>query len=74
MDSSARAAALVRVNELDETEPDARARRHLERFQEAEGREMTDQEFREFVSDYRRGIITLNPPGEVVVRQVVEQL
>lgn len=43
MDSSARAAALVRVNELGETEPDARARRHLERFQEAEGREMTDQ-------------------------------
>ncbi len=69
MDHSARAAALVRFNELGEEEIDRRAVLHLEKFKEKEGREMADQEFNDFVRDYRRGFVTLNPMGEVAIRQ-----
>lgn len=74
MDRSERDAALVRFNELGEAETDHRAQRHLVKFQEREGREMTDQEFHDFVRDYRGGFVTLNPTGGVVIRQTVEQL
>lgn len=69
MDSSARAAAFVRVNELDEPEIDRRAVLHMEKFQEREGREMTDREFNDFLHRWEHGSVTLDPRGNEIFSQ-----
>ena len=69
MDSSARAAAFVRFNELGEPEVDRRAALYMEKFQEREGREMTDREFNDFLHRWEHGSVTLDPSGDVIFSQ-----